>query len=179
MPHCRRAERRPRFATGVRPSWLLTRFWAGVRRTAGDGVIASTYAGEPDSSTPTNRSRPQARPMSRRDRRDRATPHYVQMQNALRLPFGAFGWIDHFRGPDSSVDVVEVDQPIVRLRSPGERNVRPESFRVSRPQASHLASLPVEISAQFSRHIDDARAAAVVADVHHVVLDPHVVGALF
>ena len=48
MPHCRRAERRPRFATGVRPSWLLTRFWAGVRRTAGDGVIASTYAGEPD-----------------------------------------------------------------------------------------------------------------------------------
>ncbi len=45
---CRRAERRrPRFATAVRPSWLLTRFWAGVRRTAGDGVIASTDAGDP------------------------------------------------------------------------------------------------------------------------------------
>ena len=44
---------------------------------------------------------------------------------------------------------------------------------------SHLASLPVEISAQFSRHVDGASAAAVVADVHHVVLDPHVVGAFF
>ena len=34
------------------------------------------HAGEPEAD-------PQARPMSRRDRRDRATSHYAQMQNAL------------------------------------------------------------------------------------------------
>src|SRR4051794_13499368 len=77
--------------------------------------------------------------------------------------------------PDARVDVVEVDQPVVRLRAPGERLVWPVPIRIPRPEPRDLAALPIEIAAQLPRGVEHARAGAVITHVEDVVLDPHVV----
>src|ERR1041385_5605272 len=81
--------------------------------------------------------------------------------------------------PQPGVDVVEVDQPVVRLRAPGEREVRTEAVRIARPHACNLTTLSIKITAQLTRDIDDAPATAVIPDVHHIVFDPHVMRAAF
>src|SRR5215213_534057 len=99
------------------------------------------------------------------------------------LPWGGGGaFVDLFpelHDPQSRVDVVEIDQAIVRLRAPRERQVRTEALGIAGPDARDLAALPVKIAAQLARHIDDTPAAAVVTEVHHLVLDPHIVRAAF
>ena len=77
------------------------------------------------------------------------------------------------------MNVVEIDQPLVRLSAPGERDIGPESFCIACPQTRHLAALSIEIPAQFPGHIDCACPSAVVADIHDVVFNPHIVGARF
>src|ERR1041385_4408163 len=81
--------------------------------------------------------------------------------------------------PQPGVDVVEVDQSVVRLRAPGERQVRTEAVRIAGIDARDLATLSIKITTQLTSHIDDAPAATVISEVHHIILDPHVVRAAF
>ena len=75
-----------------------------------------------------------------------------------------------FRDPQTRVDVVEIHQTVqqravashrARLSAPGERQIGPESFAVSRPEAGNFAALSIKIAAQFARNIEHARAAGV------------------
>src|ERR1051326_6082514 len=81
--------------------------------------------------------------------------------------------------PQPGVDVVEVDQSAVRLRAPGERQVRTEAVRIAGIDARDLATLSIKITTQLTRHIDDATAATVIPEVHHIILDPYVMRAAF
>src|SRR5215470_7406706 len=65
------------------------------------------------------------------------------------------------------------------LSAPRERHVRAITVRIPCPESSDLASLPVKIASQFSRNIDNSPATAVVAHVHEIVFNPHVVRATF
>ena len=65
------------------------------------------------------------------------------------------------------------------LGAPGEWQIGAKAFGVAGPEAANLATLPVKIAAQFTRHIDDAPTAVVVAHVHDVAVDPHVMRAGF
>ncbi len=70
--------------------------------------------------------------------------------------------------------VVEIDQSLVRLSAPRKGHVRAEAFRIACPEARHFTALAVKIAAQFTRHIDGTCSAAVITDVHDVILNPHV-----
>src|SRR6266496_1678652 len=87
--------------------------------------------------------------------------------------------IAKLHNPQSRVDVVEINQAVVRLRAPGERKIRAIAFDVAGPNSANLAALAIEVAAQFAGDIDDATAATVVAHVHDSIFDPHVVRAAF
>src|SRR5436305_11885510 len=74
--------------------------------------------------------------------------------------------ISELHDPKPRVDVVEIDQSIVRLRAPGEWQIRAVAFDVAGPNAANLAALSIQVAAQFAGDIDDAAAAAVVTHVH-------------
>src|SRR6266516_6791726 len=52
--------------------------------------------------------------------------------------------------PEAGVNVVEVDQPVLRLRAPAERQVRTIALCVSGPDATDFASLPIQVPAQLA-----------------------------
>src|SRR6186713_2086688 len=52
--------------------------------------------------------------------------------------------------PQPGVDIVEVDQPIVRLRAPSQWQIRSKALRIARPNSSKLTTLPVEITSKFA-----------------------------
>src|SRR5205823_11342459 len=54
------------------------------------------------------------------------------------------------RDPDSAVDVVEIDQPFVRLRTPGEREVGTPALGIARPEARNFPALPIQVAAQLA-----------------------------
>src|SRR5437763_10217437 len=74
-----------------------------------------------------------------------------------------------FGNPQSGVDVVEEDQAVARLRAPGEGHVGAETVEAAGPEVCDLASLTIEVAAQFARNVEHAPAAVVVAHVEDVV----------
>src|ERR1700720_1905891 len=52
--------------------------------------------------------------------------------------------------PQAGVNVVEIDQPVLRLRAPTEGQVGAIALRVSGPEATDFASLPIQIAAQLA-----------------------------
>ena len=81
--------------------------------------------------------------------------------------------------PEASVNVVEVNQSMVWLSSPRERQVGPEPLWIAGPQPPDLPSLPVKLTAQLARNIKDPAATVIVAHAQDIVFDPDVVRARF
>src|SRR5262249_13716988 len=87
--------------------------------------------------------------------------------------------IHQLRDPQACVDVIEINQTLVWLRTPREWCIRTDPFQVTGPEPAHLAALPIQISSKLARHVYGAAASTVIADIHDVILDPHVVRAFF
>src|SRR5215211_8439683 len=54
-----------------------------------------------------------------------------------------------------------------------------KAIRITGPDARDLSTLPVKIAAQLARHVHNTPAAAVITNVHHIILHPHIVRATF
>src|SRR5262245_4081005 len=87
--------------------------------------------------------------------------------------------IDEFRHPKPGIDDVEIYSAFVWLGAPRERRIGPEAFQIAGPKATDFASLTIQVSTKLTRNVQRAGSAAVITDVHDVILDPHVVGPLF
>src|SRR5438477_8369158 len=87
--------------------------------------------------------------------------------------------ISELDDPKARVDVVKIDQAVVRLRAPGEGQIGAITFDVTGPDSTNLAALSIQVAASFAGDIDDTAAATVVAHVHDSVFDPNVVRVTF
>ena len=67
-----------------------------------------------------------------------------------------FDLVAEFNNPKSRVDVVEINQTIVRLCAPHERQIWTVRIRIATPQSSDFPALAIEIITQLARDVDDA-----------------------